>query len=332
MVFNLHWTIYFDDFFLVAELQESRQVDVAQRLLFMLTGWQTSDEKEGGFNSLSRILGVQIDLQDAHLGCVTICNVESRIKELTATIDDIVTRGKISAAEMRALRGRLVFAEAQIFGRLTGIHMKQLSALEGLVGETDVDGDLLRSLLFLRNRVITGEPRKVLSEVGRVFHLYTDASFEDGAAGLGGVLINDCGEILSFFSEQVSPATVDLLNPLRKKGLIFELEALAVMIGTTLLSSDHCDRVVVFIDNEAVLARVVTGKGSLQLDQAIFQMILEWEFSASAIMWYERVPSHANVADAPSRNVLDGLDVRLQIHVDPADVIRDVVSRFDAGL
>ena len=84
-------------------------MDLTQQLLFMITGWQTSDEKEGGFNSVSRIVGVQIDLGDLHLGAVTISNVASRVKELTATIDEVLLRGKMSASEMRTLRGRLVF-------------------------------------------------------------------------------------------------------------------------------------------------------------------------------------------------------------------------------
>ena len=55
--------------------------------------WKTSDEKEGGFNSLARILGVQIDLADAHLGVAVVSNVESRVRELVAFIDDILGRG-----------------------------------------------------------------------------------------------------------------------------------------------------------------------------------------------------------------------------------------------
>ena len=95
-MFNLHWTVYFDDFFLVAEIYESKHVDLAQRLLFMVTGWQTSDEKEGGFSSISRILGVQIDLGDSHLASVTISNVESRVRELTTTIDDLLAKGSMT--------------------------------------------------------------------------------------------------------------------------------------------------------------------------------------------------------------------------------------------
>ena len=82
---------------------------MAQQLLFMILGWQTSSEKEGGFNAVSRILGVQIDLAEAHLGVAAVHNVESRMRELVTTIDEILGRGTLSVAEMRALRGRLVF-------------------------------------------------------------------------------------------------------------------------------------------------------------------------------------------------------------------------------
>ena len=109
VIFGLHWTVYFDDYFLVAEVSESRHVDMAQQLLFMILGWQTSSEKEGGFNAVSRILGVQIDLAEAHLGVAAVHNVESRMRELVTTIDEILGRGTLSVAEMRALRGRLVF-------------------------------------------------------------------------------------------------------------------------------------------------------------------------------------------------------------------------------
>ena len=336
VVFSLHWTVYFDDFFLVATVHDSKHVDIAQRLLFQLTGWQTSDEKEGGFDQLSRILGVQIDLTDSHLGAVTVNNVESRVKELVFTIDGILERGHVSSSEMKALRGRLVFAEAQIFGRLAGVHMRQLSKLENMVGDAVVDGELRHSLIFLRNRVLSGGPRRILSEIGRVFHLYTDACFEEDMAGVGGVLVDDQGNLLSFFSERVSKNDFDLLNPSKKRGLIFELEALAVLIGTTQLlhplALRPCDRIVVFVDNDAVLSRLISGKGNLKFEQEMFQKVLEWEFVAGSVVWYERVPSHANIADGPSRCVVTGLDVRLRINVNPSDFIKDLLSQSEADV
>ena len=233
VVFGLHWTVYFDDYFLVAEIHESKHVDMAQQLLFMILNWKTSDEKEGGFSHLARILGVQIDMADSRLGAAVVSNVESRVRELVSSIDSVLSRGTLSSAEIKVLRGRLVFAEAQIFGRLTGVHMKQLSRFENLVGGTQLDDEVRRNLLFMRDRVLNAEPRKLLADVGYVYHLYTDACFEAGSGGLGGVLFDGSGNMLSFFSEKMSDAAMELVNPLKKKGVIFELETLATAIGVT---------------------------------------------------------------------------------------------------
>ena len=133
------------------------------------------------------------------------------------------------------LRGRLGFAEAQIYGRLSGLHMQNLSRWEHAIGDTLIDDDLRRSLEFVRDRVLKGGPRMVESAVGDVYHLYTDACFEKGIGGLGGVLFNQHGKMLAFFSEKVNPDQVDKLNPLGKETIIFELEALAAYIGCSVL-------------------------------------------------------------------------------------------------
>ena len=119
------------------------------------------------------------------------------MKDLVATIDRILEKNRMSSSEMRVLRGRLVFAEAQIYGRLTGLHMQQLSRWEHTIGEAELDDDLVNSLQFLRDHILLGGPRRVMSDIGRVFHLYTDACFEQGTGGLGGVLFDSCGKQLS---------------------------------------------------------------------------------------------------------------------------------------
>eukprot|EP00435_Cladocopium_sp_Y103_P037801 s2791_g10.t1 len=137
----------------------------------------------------------------------------------------------MSAAEMRVLRGRLVFAEAQIYGRLAGVHMQESNRWEHAVGESQIDEDLRDSLLFLRDRIVLGGPRRVLADHGRVFHLYTDACYAGGVGGLGGILYDGHGKMLSFFSTEVNREQVQILNPSKKETVIFELEALAVLVG-----------------------------------------------------------------------------------------------------
>lgn len=319
-IFALHWAVFFGDYHLVASTPEIRHVDIAQQLLFKILGWETSSEKEGDFLAISKILGVQIDLNESMLGRFAVSNVAARVKELVANIDTILSRGTLAAAEMRVLRGQLVFAEAQIYGRLAGLHMQHLGRWEHAIGETAVDEDLKTSLEFVRDRVICGRPRVVDANPGRVFHLYTDACYENLCGGVGGVLFDESGTMLSYFSAQISQNQVMRLNPLRKDTIIFELEALAAWLrGYFLLQSAAVcpnDRVVVFLDNDGVLGRIISCKSGLGLDGLIINGILEWEYSLRALVWYERVPSAANIADPPSRGELTGFRKELRVELD----------------
>ena len=325
-LFNLHWTVFFDDFYLIASEQERRHIDLAQSVLFQLLGWEVSSEKGADFDAVARILGVQIDLSESDIGVFTVCNFDARVKELVATIDHILSQQTLSAAEMRVLRGRLVFAEAQIFGRIAGLHMQQLGRWEYAVGHSSIDPELVESLSFLRDRIVLGGPRRVIADHGRTFHLYTDACLENGVGGVGGVLLDQYGKVLSFFSQVVTEQQVTLLNPRpNEETIIFELEALAVLVGcTTLLPTEGIltnDRIVLFIDNNSVLSRLISGKCGSELDGKIFQHVLEWEYNINSVCWYERVQSAANVADGPSRGDKSDLEMNLEILVEVSDVL-----------
>ena len=94
--------------------------------------------------------------------------------------------------------------------------------------------------------------------------------------------------MLSFFSEKVNVETVNLLNPDKKQNLIFELEALAVLMGVSglldPLAVQPNDRLVIFIDNNSVLARLVSGSVGTGLDHLIFEGILMWIFTKNEII------------------------------------------------
>ena len=114
------------------------------------------------------------------------------------------------------------------------------------------------------------------------------------------------------------------MNPQRKSTIIFELEALAVLVGCThLLPSEGVqqnDRIVVFVDNEAVLSRLVSGKGGDLVNSKIFYGVFTWESDTQAVSWYERVPCHANPSDGPSRGDKAGLCSSLEIEVNVSNV------------
>lgn len=95
--------------------------------IFAGLGWSTSSEKDSEFSSLARALGVVIDLADTRLLKVTVANSEHRGKEIGLLIDDLLTKNKFRKSEMESLRGRLVFAEGQLFGRTAQKSMRELS-------------------------------------------------------------------------------------------------------------------------------------------------------------------------------------------------------------
>jgi len=129
-------------------------------------------------------------------------------------------------AEMGVLRGRLGFAQAQIFERLGGTH----AAIEA-VGTCDRRFSYccgaVHQLDLLRNRII------LLAEHGRVFHLCADACLEGGVGGLGRVLFDQHGKLQSFFSCVVDAEQIALLNLSNKETIIFELDELALLVGCT---------------------------------------------------------------------------------------------------
>lgn len=110
----------------------------------------------------------------------------------------------------QALRGRLAFAYAQIFG-LSG-KMALQRVLEHAFKQPfslDFSQRLADALRFLRGRLEKGMPRKVLKGVSNTFLILSDASFEtDRSGGLGGVLVSANKTLISWFGLKRSPNIV----------------------------------------------------------------------------------------------------------------------------
>ena len=320
-LFHLHWTSYFDDFFLVCEEGEERHIDLAQRLLFQLLGWETSTEKEAEFHELARVLGIEIDLASASVGILMAKNGASRVVEIGGQIDSILSRGRYSRGELKVLRGRLQFAEQQVYGRSSAWMVQILSHAAEASPSGRTTPELERALRFLKHRLETAGPREVSAKEGSTWFLFTDACLET-TGGLGGILYNHQGSVHSWYSQEVPPSLCQDLNPDAKRTIISELEALAVLAGLECLCghlSSKCeDRLVVFIDNEAALGSLISGKASTRVTRSIVDLVAEWEFARCPGLWFERVPSHSNPADGPSRSACTGLDplCNQRLHLD----------------
>ena len=165
---------------------------------------------------------------------------------------------------------------------------------------------LAAALEVLRDRIILGDPRCISVAERQNFHLYQNGG------GTGGMLYGKGGLLLRWFSEW--PANVAEINKDNKKGLIFELELAAVLMGlATLCASIRNADVIVFCDNEAVVGALVSGRSDIPIAANWLENIFSIEEKQDLCLWFERVPSESNPADEPSRGITKDLPESIRV-------------------
>ncbi|CAE7689738.1 unnamed protein product [Symbiodinium necroappetens] len=318
--FDLHWTQFYDDYFLIAGESESPHINLIQESFYALLGWETASEKDCEFGFVTRALGVQIDLSDCHFGLVKVSNTLSRRRELEITINDILASSSVSGSVLTSLRGRLLFCDNQIFGRMASLQLRILSSYCERRGQVRLNDPLKKALSFLRDHVALGPERIVHCSFRNCFHVYSDASYEPSGGGVGALAYNSQGLLLSWFGEELSQDVMTIINPEEKCTLIYELETYAAVMSLVRLGRLWRDAdVILFLDNEASLATLINGRSDSLFVQRLLNTLFEWECESRCNVWFERVPSASNPADDPSRLVFPmqpGLRARLDAKSD----------------
>ena len=299
---------YFDDFVVMAPDNLAKSTEETFQLLLDLLGWDfdRDGDKSGKMGAVVAALGVQVDLSQSSSGLVKVENTEKRKLELSRTIKEVLQSGKLSKGDAASLRGRLGFAEGQLFGRVTrqllnDLHIHSQRPPRGMsLGE-----DTRASLSIVESRLLSARPRVVDMRSSEVLFIYTDASFdsEDKRGGVGGVLFDASGCVSNWFGGEVESTTYELLMSEDQKHAIGEMETFAVLIAfnlwSKLVTSKH---LVLFLDNEGCRHLILRGfSGNKNISKLVHEIAKEEE-KASCFPWYARVPSEANIADSSSRN------------------------------
>ncbi|CAE7228052.1 unnamed protein product [Symbiodinium sp. CCMP2592] len=254
-------------------------------------------------------------------GLLRVQNTEARKRELVSTIEAIVQHGGAHAKELECLRGRLQFAESQVFGRGAAQRMRAISKAMKLSGFVVLDDSLTEALLFLKDRVLHGEARMIRACDRPTYHLFTDASYEaDVPAGLGGILYSDGGLLLRWYSESADTDVLEAINKEGKQGLIYELEACAAVQGVVQLCNSLSDcNLICYCDNEAALAALIKCASESPVVASQLNKLSMLEDEKGLSVWFERVESSANPADDPSRFVLGKLPTSFRVRWIPGE-------------
>ena len=116
----LPWSDDFDDFVTFTSSPIARATDDAVSLFFKLLGWQHDDKKEKSFDFARQFtaLGICVGLTNFLSGKIYFSNTEKRIADLKDMVLTVLKSGSLRHAAALKLRGKLQFANGQLFGRL----------------------------------------------------------------------------------------------------------------------------------------------------------------------------------------------------------------------
>ena len=128
---------------------------------------------------------------------------------------------------MPGLTWKAWIADSFIHRRLGKLVLKRLS--DHAYGTTRcLDAELKAALTAMVVRLKNVGPRLVTAEHHKQWYIYTDASFETETlqGGLGGVLIDECGDVCSWFGIGLDAEACKKLGVGNKGTIVYELELL----------------------------------------------------------------------------------------------------------
>ena len=236
-IFGIFIPNYFEDFVAISTSREAQSVTAAVSATFKVLGWLFAEEgdKAPPFSSVVTALGVMINVSALHKGLVTIDNTASRKAEIGATLKQILERGVLHRHDALRLRGRLQFMSGQIFGRIA---KRVLAIVTGhAYGEhgPTLTADARKALLLFGQLISMDVPKEISINTSATWYVFTDACYEPqskaGAAGVGALLVDQCGHKCGFISIFLSDTLLQTMNITNRKTIIFECELFAIFVA-----------------------------------------------------------------------------------------------------
>ena len=303
---KLAWSSFFDDFLVASRPSLTRSTELTIVTLFKMLGWDFAEtgKKCVPFDETTEVLGVHIDASLSSAGKICVKNTQSRISELTSDLELIVSSKLIHRTTAQRLRGRMQFADSQLFGRCG---KKCIKALGGVAdGRTKhLTGSQKLQLQLFQSMLANSPPRQLVHDAGNKTLLFTDACYEPDSpswiCGLGAVAISPTLE-RQYFSLCLNEGQREKLGALRKKQIIFEAETIAAILAFAVWSKSFCfHRCILFVDNEGTKHSMISGVSENPFVQAAVEIFSSMEVEINAFLWIARVASYSNIADEPSR-------------------------------
>ena len=243
-----------------------------------------------------------------HLGRVTICNTEKRIRQLLESIRGFLASGTMTVQEALKLRGQLQFACGQVLGRQFRIFLNTLMDYAYGDHPPTLPPMCIAALENFSWMLEFAGPRAINVDSQKPLFIFTDACYnphDDWVCGIGGMLFNSKGQLLAGFSHELEARDRAQLGEGSCDTIIMAAEFVAVSCATLTWQDQLRNApVVLFIDNNSCRDVLISAKGRSPLMRKLFSHYLKNEHEVGFTPWVARVPSPSNCSDAPLRHTL----------------------------
>ena len=338
---KLAWSSFFDDFLVASRPSLTKNTEDTVVSIFRLLGWEfaESGSKCVPFDFSTEVLGVRIDSSRSSQGTILVTNTESRVSELSADLQAVVSSRVVKRTDAQRLRGRMQFADSQLFGRCGKKCIKALGCVAD--GKTKFLNESQKLNLQLFRELLTqSPPRQLVHDANQCTLLFSDACYEPDSpsliCGVGAVAIsNQLG--MQFFSLSLDENQREKLGALKKKQIIFEAETIAAVLSFAVWAENfRHHRCILFVDNEGTKHSLISGVSENSFVQSAAEIFASIEVEMNTFLWISRVASASNIADEPSRGETENLKAKggVSINQRAAPALNELINKafeFELG-
>jgi hypothetical protein len=306
--FGLLWTNFYDDFpHLSQECCAANALATSESFLEMI-GWRFSlkPSKRKEFDASFEALGVLFDLNKCKQGTLEVGNKPSRLANILQMTKDIIASKRLPASLAAKLKGKLIYTESHIMGRLGQLAIQALSSRAHNFSACFLSDDICEDLQWVVARLSSAKPRTIhCLDTRPPVLLFTDAACEGtdyDIVTFGAILFDKTDATIEYFHDHVSNFIVSEWKQSGIRQVIGQAEIYPVVLAKRVWANRLLHRkLLVFIDNDSARLGLIKAASSSRPSRDLILLSVCADADSSTISWYARVPSVSNPADSVSR-------------------------------
>ncbi len=270
-----------------------------------LLGWDVSMSatKRFLFEHCFVSLGVQISFGKTLSDAITVSNKPGRIESLKRAIDNVKAVGTLGFREALSIKGKVAYAEGQLFGRVAAPLCRFLSTWSSKGIDRQVTPELLMLLDSSLEALSSARPRVVsCHEASKPVIVFIDGACEPEGTSIGAVLFCP-GLQPEAFGAVLDDQTVSSWKSTVDQTQVIGQAEICHMVVARYTWAKHLRnrRVIYFIDNDSARLACIKSYSPVISSLNLIMQGLLWDSKYESSAWFGRVPTASNPADDPSR-------------------------------